>query len=83
MLGCFQTAAPKDGTKAPDSPALSDASTLFTRVSVASDALTLVGSNVMTQFEMANYYHGLLEDDNGDPSALLPLQYGGGSLRAA
>ncbi|KZT00483.1 uncharacterized protein LAESUDRAFT_764553 [Laetiporus sulphureus 93-53] len=67
MLGCFQTAAPKDGTKAPDSPALSDASNLFTRVSVASDALTLVGSNVMTQFEMANYYHGLLEDDNEIP----------------
>ncbi|KAF5321300.1 hypothetical protein D9619_000193 [Psilocybe cf. subviscida] len=59
-LDCVKTSARKDDTEAPGSPALSG------RVSVEPGALTPVGSNIVTPFEMA-YYYGPPENGSEPP----------------
>ena len=44
------------------SPVLSDSDTLFTQLSSSSSALTIVAPNLMSQYEINFWYHGLSEN---------------------
>lgn len=61
MLECQSLSAQQEALKTPTSPALSDASTLFSQLSIASDA-TVVAPHLITEFERVHYWHGISMD---------------------
>jgi hypothetical protein len=61
MLECQSLWAQQGALKTPTSPALSDASTLFSQLSIASDA-TVVASHLISDFERVHYWNGISMD---------------------
>ncbi|KAG8993137.1 hypothetical protein FRB90_000780 [Tulasnella sp. 427] len=68
MVECYkQEAGQGDSPPSPTSPALSDAETLFSVLSNNSDARTVVAPDLISEYEMNFYYHGI----SGSPPKLL------------
>ena len=61
MLECQSLSAQQDFLKYPTSPTLSDASTLFSQITIASDA-TFAPSHLVSEYERTHYYHGISMD---------------------
>ncbi|KAG8805784.1 hypothetical protein FRC17_005337, partial [Serendipita sp. 399] len=62
MLGCQKAKADHNAQHPPSSPTLSDTPTVFSQISVASlasEALTVVGSHLLCEFERVHYYNGV------------------------
>jgi len=58
---------PPDSPISPTSPTLSDAETLFSQLSIDSDAHTVAAPDLISKYEINFYYHGV----SGDPPKLL------------
>ena len=58
---------PPDSPLSPTSPTLSDAETLFSVLGSNSDGRTAVAPDLISEYEMNFYYHGI----SGDPPKLL------------
>ena len=68
MVDCLRhqaavQASPQDATQ----PSVSDAETLFSQLSIDSDAHTVVAPHLISMYEMNFYYHGI----SGDPPNLM------------
>ncbi|KAF9218701.1 hypothetical protein BS17DRAFT_719790, partial [Gyrodon lividus] len=61
MLECQSLSAQQEALKHPVSPALSDASTLCSQLSITSDA-TVVAPHLISKFEKVHYWHGISVD---------------------
>jgi hypothetical protein len=61
MLECQNLSAQQETLKPSTSPTLSDAPTLFSQISIASDA-TVVAPHLISEFERVHYWHGISMD---------------------
>jgi hypothetical protein len=62
MLECKSLALQEEEITSPTSPTLSDAPTLMSQLSIASDTSTVVAPALVSRFEAKHYWHGISDD---------------------